>query len=285
MANPNEAEYRKVMEANIAVHGKVALDYNKNEPQFRPENLARVQNILRGLIDRVSAKRLLDLGCGTGFVIDLVRDRLAEIHGVDVTQPMLDKVDRSGPAKITLTNSDAATFDPGPVPFDMVTSYSVLHHLYDVEPTMRTAFKALKPGGVYYTDLEPNRAFWTVLSPLKADNPLLDPLVKAEIVKMADHEIAEEIGVDRATLDLAEYGKNIRGGFDEDELRAMLGRVGFSKVEVTYHWFVGQGAIINAPGTDKAAQLALAAQMDAALHRALPLSRPMYKYLGFVATK
>ena len=285
MGNTSEAEYRKVMEANIAVHGKVAGEYNKNEPQFRPENLARVRKILHGLIDRVGAKRLLDIGCGTGFVIDLVRDKVAEIHGVDVTQPMLDKVDRSGPAKITLTCSDAATFDPGPTPFDMVTSYSVLHHLYDVEPTMRTAYKALKPGGVYYVDLEPNRAFWTVLSPLKADNPLLDPLVKAEIVKMEDHEIAEEIGVDRATLDLAEYGKNIRGGFDEDELRAMLARAGFSKVEVTYHWFVGQGAIINAPGTDKPTQLALAAQMDVALHRALPLSRPMYKYLGFVATK
>ncbi len=285
MGNANEADYRKVMEANISVHGKVAAAYNKNEPQYRPENLARVEGILAGLITRVGAKRLLDIGCGTGFVIDLVRSKVAEIHGVDVTQPMLDRVDRSGPAKITLTCADAATFDPGPQPFDMVTSYSVLHHLYDVEPTMRTAFKALKPGGVFYNDLEPNRAFWKALAPIDPNDPLLHSLVKAEIVKMNEHEIAEEIGVDRETLDLAEYGKNIRGGFDEDELREMLGRVGFSKVDVTYHWFVGQGAIVNAPGTDKSTQLALAAQMDEALHRALPLSRPLYKYLGFVATK
>lgn len=285
MNNPSEAEYRKVMEANVAVHGKIAADYNKSEPQFRPENLARVDKVLRGLIARVGAKRLLDLGCGTGFVIDLVRGQLEEIHGVDVTQAMLDQVDRSGPAKITLTCGDAATFDPGPTPFDMVSSYSVLHHLYDVEPLMRTAYRALKPGGVYYTDLEPNRAFWNELSKLAADDPLLPPLVKAEVVKIVDHQTALDIGVTRETLDLAEYGKNIRGGFDEDELRAMLGRVGFSKVEVKYHWFVGQGAIINAPGTDKAAQIAIAEQMDQALHRALPLSRPLYKYLGFVATK
>lgn len=285
MGNTSEAEYRKVVEANIAVHGKVAGEYNKNEPQFRPENLSRVKAILHGLVDRVGAKRLLDIGCGTGFVIDLVRDKVAEIHGVDVTQPMLDKVDRSGPAKITLTCADAATFDPGPVPFDMVTSYSVLHHLYDVEPTMRTACKALKPGGVYYVDLEPNRAFWNALTPIKPDDPNLDPIVKAEIAKIDDHEVAGEIGVDRETLDLAEYGKNIRGGFDEDELRAMLARAGFSKVEIRYHWFVGQGAIINAPGSDKATQVALAEQMDKALHRALPLSRALYKYIGFVATK
>lgn len=285
MNTPSEAEYRKVMEANVAVHARIAADYNKSEPQFRPENLARVDKILRGLIARTSAKRLLDLGCGTGFVIDLVRDKVEEIHGVDVTQAMLDQVDRSGPAKITLTCGDAATFDPGPAPFDMVTSYSVLHHLYDVEPLMRTAYRALKPGGVYYTDLEPNRAFWTELSKLSADDPLLPPLVKAEVKKIADHETALDIGVTRETIDLAEYGKNIRGGFDEDELRAMLARTGFSKVEVNYHWFVGQGAIINAPGTDKAAQIALAEQMDQALHRALPLSRPLYKYVGFVATK
>lgn len=285
MANSDEAEYRKVMAANVAVHGKIAAEYNKNEPQFRPENLARVDKVLSGLVARVGAKRLLDLGCGTGFVIDLVRSKVEEIQGVDVTQAMLDQVDRSGPAKITLTCGDAATYAPGPTPFDMVTSYSVLHHLYDIEPTLRTAYKALKPGGVYYTDLEPNRAFWRALTPLSPDDPLLHPLVKAEVMKILDHEVATEIGVDRETLDLAEYGKNIRGGFDEAELRAMLARVGFSKVEVTYHWFVGQGAIINAPGTDKATQLALAEQMDQALHRALPLSTALYKYLGFVATK
>lgn len=285
MANVNEAEYRKVMEANIAVHAKIAADYNRSEPQFRPENLARVNRILSGLIDRVNAKRLLDIGCGTGFVIDLVRDKVAEIHGVDVTQAMLDKVDRSGPAKITLTCSDAATFDPGPTPFDMVTSYSVLHHLYDVEPTFHTAYKALKPGGIYYTDLEPNRAFWDALQGWKADDPMVSALTRNEIAKIDDHETAMEIGVTREQLDLAEYGKNIRGGFDEGDLRAMLGRAGFSKVEVSYHWFVGQGAIINAPGTDKATQIALADQMDKALHAAMPLARPMYKYLGFVATK
>lgn len=285
MGTQEDAEYRKVMAANVAVHGKIAAEYNKNEPQFRPENLARVDKILSRLIARVGARRLLDLGCGTGFVIDLVRSKVDEIHGVDVTQAMLDQVDRSGPAKITLSCGDAATFDPGPTPYDMVTSYSVLHHLYDIEPTLRTAYKALKPGGVYYTDLEPNHAFWRELSPLSADDPLLDTLVKAEVVKILDHQVASEIGVDRETLDLAEYGKNIRGGFDEGDLRTVLGRVGFSKVEITYHWFVGQGAIINAPGTERATQLALAEQMDQALHRALPLSRPMYKYLGFVATK
>lgn len=285
MGNPSESEYRKVMEANVAVHGKLAADYNKSEPQFRPENLARVDKILRGLFARVSAKRLLDLGCGTGFVIDLAKKHVEEIQGVDITQAMLDQVDRTGPAKITLTCGDVATYDPGPTPFDMVTSYSVLHHLFDIEPLLRTAYKALKPGGVFYNDLEPNRAFWRELSPLKADDPMVQPLVKAEILKIQDHEISYESGIDRETIDLAEYGKNIRGGFDEPELREMLARAGFSKVDVTYHWFVGQGAIINAPGTDKATQIALAEQMDAALHRALPLSRPLYKYLGFVATK
>lgn len=94
MANVDDAEYRKVMEANIAVHAKIASNYNRSEPQYRPENLARVEKILRELTARVDAKRLLDIGCGTGFVIDLVRDKVKEIHGVDVTQAMLDKVDR-----------------------------------------------------------------------------------------------------------------------------------------------------------------------------------------------
>jgi hypothetical protein len=104
-------------------------------------------------------------------------------------------------------------------------------------------------------------------------------------VRFKDHEVAGQLGVSKEMLDKAEYGKNVTGGFAHDRLVATLKRAGFSKVEVFYHWFLGQAQIINQPGTDRAVQAVKAAQIDEVLQRALPLSRSMYKYLGFIATK
>ena len=279
-------EYDAVMDANIAVHGKMAADYKKFEPHFRPENIAKVRAILSDLVEQTQAKRLLDLGCGTGFIIEIARTLVDEVHGVDITQAMLDQVDLAGPAKVTLTRSDTAAFRPDEGSFDLVTSYSFLHHLYDIEPTLRIAYRALKPGGCYYADLDPNRAFWAALAEVEPGDAI-DPIVRLELEKtrFKDHEVAGELGVDKAVLDQAEYGKNIRGGFAEDELRAMLARVGFREVNVFYYWFLGQAQLINEPGCDRDAQIALADRVDRTLKRALPLSRNLYKYLGFIAVK
>ena len=42
-----------------------------------------------------AGENILDVGCGTGFIINLSKDLFDELHGVDATQAMLDKVDLS----------------------------------------------------------------------------------------------------------------------------------------------------------------------------------------------
>jgi hypothetical protein len=69
-----------VIRANVEVHSRMVEVYQK-EPHFRPENQARVRNILSALRRRATGGRLLDLGCGTGFIIDLARDLFDEIQG------------------------------------------------------------------------------------------------------------------------------------------------------------------------------------------------------------
>ena len=150
MTNPL---YDQVVQANVDLHSKLAADYNTNEPHFRPENVAKVEAKLRTVVDETRAARMLDLGCGTGFMIDIAKPFVAEIHGVDATPAMLEHVDRSGPAAITLHEGDTGSFPVDEGSFDVVTAYSFLHHLYDVRPTLATAAKALRPGGRFYADL------------------------------------------------------------------------------------------------------------------------------------
>lgn len=281
-----ETNYQKVIEANIALHSRMSDDYSTCEPHFRPENIQKVEDKLKPVIEATNAKRLLDLGCGTGFMINIAKKYVQEIHGVDVTQAMMDKVDKSGNATIVLHNHDTGSFPVEECSFDVVTGYSFLHHLYDVVPTLQTAYKALRSGGKFYADLDPNYYFWEGVNQLDR-NGQYDGIVKREIemVTYKDEDIEKNFGVDKDVFNQAEFGKNIKGGFREEELVAALKKIGFTDVQFFYHWFIGQGKLINDESMDKAARFAHAEVMHDYLLKAMPLTRNLFKYVGFVATK
>lgn len=277
---------QKVIDANIALHSKLAASYRSCEPHFRPENVARVERRLAGLVARTGNERLLDLGCGTGFMIDIAKRHVRHIVGVDVTPAMLERVDRSGPAVVETVNQDTGTYAPEPGRFDLVTAYSFLHHLAELGPTLRTASAALRPGGMFYADLEPNFYFWESVSGLSRGGTYHE-LVRREVeaVTFKDEEIEAKFGVPREVFNYAEFGKDVAGGFKEEALREELLAAGFTTVELHYHWFLGEAFLVNSDAEPREALLRQAAVVETALQRALPVSRNLFKYLGFVATK
>lgn len=281
------SEYDAVVAANVRLHTTMSESYQTCEPHFRPENLARVEQKLLAAIDGLEARRMLDLGCGTGFMIDIAKPHVASIHGVDATAAMLARVDRSGPAKITLEEGDTGSVEIEPGSFDVVTAYSFLHHLYDVGPTLATAARALREGGRFYADLEPNAHFWRGIEELERAGGEYDPIVAREIRAVAhrDEEIEEEFGVSAEVFNQAEWGKSMKGGFAPEELGEQILASGFASVDFFYEWFVGRGQIINDESLTPEQRDANADAIEDLLQRALPLSRGMFKYLGFVATR
>jgi ubiquinone/menaquinone biosynthesis C-methylase UbiE len=277
---------KKVIEANIQVHSRLAADYQKTEPHFRQENVSRVSKNVQALIQESKPVDVLDLGCGTGFMINILRPYARRIVGVDVTQAMLDQVDTSGPANIKLHNHDAGSFPAEPSGFNLVTAYSFLHHLADLKATLRTAFQALTPGGKFYADLDPNFYFWHAIASLE------NPDTRHEVVQREfrstcekDVEIQQKFGIPQEVFQHAEYGKDFSGGFKEEDLKKLLHKVGFSRVEFQYHWFLGQSALINSGAAPRKTLMNTSATVDTILQNALPLSRSLFKYLGFVATR
>lgn len=283
----SDAAYDDVVAANVRLHTSMSDDYQSCEPHFRPENVAGVERKLLGAMEGLDATRLLDLGCGTGFMIDIAKHHVNEIHGVDATRAMLDRVDLSGPAQITLHEGDTGSFEVDPGSFAVVTAYSFLHHLYDVSPTLATAARALKPGGRFYADLEPNAHFWSGIAELEKQGGQYDPIVQREIqsVQHRDDEIEQEFGVSAEDFNRAEWGKSMQGGFTPEALEAGIVAAGFSSVDFFYEWFVGRGQLINDPDLPEERRVSDAEAVDALLERALPLSRGLFKYIGFVATR
>lgn len=271
-----------VVAANIEVHSVLAHQYNEDEPHFRPENLAKVRGRLAELSEAVGGGRLLDIGCGTGFVLALAVDFFDQLEGVDATQAMLDRVDlSSGKVHVQQGLAEEVPFDDAS--FDAVTAYSFLHHLLDHRPAVAEAFRVLRPGGRLYVDLEPNRRFWSAIrrasdTTAEAD---LDPLVRREIGELLSIEVEMEAnhGIDQETFRHAEYIKSGLDGFDPAEFASDLEAAGFVDVDVRFDWFLGQAAIMHGVSFETA-QL-----MDDHLRRLLPTTDHMFKYLRATATK
>ena len=268
-----------VRDANILVHSRMAAEYNEREPHFRPENQARVRARLERLRGEFGG-RLLDIGCGTGFIIDLAVDLFDDVRGIDLTPAMLERV-RPRP-NVRVHTADAARLPFEGESFDVVSAYSFMHHLQDLDPVLAEAHRVLRPGGCLYVDLEPNRHFWlNAMSVRDKVGPATPALARDEVASVVETSarVEAEFGIPAEVFDLAEYSKSMTGGIDPDEFTKQAQRSGFGGVDVTYEWFGGQGKILH--GVSAAA----AAHVDDYLREALPLSRGLYKYLRFLATK
>ena len=275
------------VKANIHVHGFLANtgEYQKS-PHFRPENRAKIRNVLVRLTENLqgrAATKAIDFGCGTGFMIDLMHDLFSEVHGVDITTDMMKHVDLSrGNVQLHECLAESTPFPDDH--FEFATAYSFMDHLFNYQDFLVEAFRVIKPGGMFYSDLNPNRAFINAVDQASRQNdPVLacTPIVEREI-QGALHNGAyyqENFGVDARLLEQAEPIKSIDKGFDVAEVLATARGIGFTQCSVEYEWFLGQAKVMHEQSMD------LADSIDKYLHSVLPVSSHLFKYLRFVFLK
>jgi ubiquinone/menaquinone biosynthesis C-methylase UbiE len=275
-------EFEQVLAANVEYHEALAESYDATQPHFLPENVARVNDILSELRARFAAEDavLVDLGTGTGFVLNVAKRHFRKLIGIDATPAMLARVDVSG-AQIELHVSQTES-----MPFiadssvSVVTGYSFVHHLFDIRKTLAESFRVLHSGGILYIDQDPNRNFWELMRSMQnqADLPPLVHRERESVLSVVD-DIAEEFGLAAETVELAEFQKVRGGGLDGDLMKALLLDVGFRKVEIRYEWYLGEGQLRRSQGEQT--QRAVGDHLKSLL----PATRHLFKYISFIAEK
>ncbi|HET6329968.1 MAG TPA: class I SAM-dependent methyltransferase [Holophagaceae bacterium] len=271
----------EVIQANIKLHTHLVDKYRDTEPHYRPENIRHVDGIMGSLRREAPGGTLLDVGCGMGFIIDIAKGHFTKIRGVDVTQAMIERVDCASSAcdiSVQLAQVEQLPFQQDS--FDAASAYALLHHLTDLAPAFKEICRVLKPGGVFYSDLDPNYYFWEAFNSLPEKGPY-SGFVQRELnaVKHKDDELEADFGVDPKLLATAETLKHEGGGFKEEDLRKMLLEAGFSDVSIRYFWFLGEASVIHGD------QSACADALRAHLIQMLPLSRHLFKYVSVWARK
>jgi SAM-dependent methyltransferase len=109
--------------------------------------------------------RILDVGCGTGFIPGVLLDLLAPgdmLVGLDQSAGMLARARAKvgGEGRCRLVRGDAAGLQFRTGSFDLVTVNSFLHHVYDYRAVLREIDRVLRPGGYLVLAHEPNRDFF-----------------------------------------------------------------------------------------------------------------------------
>ncbi|MFF0492778.1 class I SAM-dependent methyltransferase [Nocardia sp. NPDC003482] len=93
------------------------------------------------------ARSVLDIGCGTGNLIERLRGRVASVTGMEADAAMAEVAARrfAGDASVVI---ERARFEPGAVEgqWDAITLVASLHHL-PLDASLRALRGCLNPGG------------------------------------------------------------------------------------------------------------------------------------------
>jgi len=97
---------------------------------------------------RQGGERALDVGCGTGRLLQRLADVMPHVVGVEPDEPTAARA-RAGLVGVDNATVIEASFDPAafdPESFDLVTFVAVLHHL-PLGPTLEAMRTLIRPGG------------------------------------------------------------------------------------------------------------------------------------------
>jgi len=113
--------------------------------------------ILRNLADLIGLLYrdplvILDLGCGTGLSGAAFFDLAVRLDGIDLSPAMVEKAKARGIYNdVRVGDIETAANASG---YDLVIAADTLVYLGDLEPVLRTAAKALAPGGTFLFTVE-----------------------------------------------------------------------------------------------------------------------------------
>lgn len=116
--------------------------------------------ILSAWIRDQSPKRVLDAGCGSGYLTALLaRESDANVVGVDISRESVDVAQRRD-TTATFRVDDVTQLSEWADEYDAIIFADVLEHFEDPTPILREARDALAPGGSIYVSLPAHEWLW-----------------------------------------------------------------------------------------------------------------------------
>ncbi len=158
---------QQIHDANVEVHRSEAKYYEAVHPEvYSRKEQRRIWTQLRAIDQKIISnhKKALDVGAGTGNITAKLLEMGYHVTATDISPEMCTILRKKYasylPEKLVVINSpiEDLTFAKGE--FDLITGYSVLHHLPDYISALRALCYFLKKGGIIYVDHEASPYYW-----------------------------------------------------------------------------------------------------------------------------
>lgn len=126
------------------------LDYDRlsdtYDQRYDRQDAGNIFDALKALIAKVHAKRILEVGCGSGHWLVGLLPVVDEAYGVDPSKGMLRQAQaKSSRLRLTRCRDDELCFEAGF--FDLIFCVNAMHHFNAPERFVHTAHELLRPGG------------------------------------------------------------------------------------------------------------------------------------------
>ncbi len=126
-----------------------AATWDKVRAMHIAEN--HVEHAIRVAIGIAPLDAVLDVGTGTGRMLELVAPQASRALGIDQSPSMLsvarDRLDRAGLRNVQLRQGDMFALPVERNAFDLAILHQVLHYLDDPSRALREVARTLRPGG------------------------------------------------------------------------------------------------------------------------------------------
>ncbi len=98
----------------------------------------------------VSGRDVLEVGCGTGLILERLARVARRAEGIDLSPGMLDKARARG---LEVREASATALPYADASFDVVVSFKVLAHVPDIRAALAEMARVCRPGGRVLAEL------------------------------------------------------------------------------------------------------------------------------------
>lgn len=127
-----------------------------NDQEAIQSQLLRSKGILKYLIGTFPKnKKLLDLGCGYGYIMQNFTQAGYECSGIDPDKSCVDFAQNNSNLDVILGSSENLPYKDAN--FDIVISLGTLEHVSDLKKSLKEIWRVLSKDGILFLRMRPNR--------------------------------------------------------------------------------------------------------------------------------
>lgn len=213
---------RRVKKANKQFYDIVSDSYEYVDGKRDAVTTAWISKKLKLLQKQTHGKTLLDIGCGSGFILRNAQQYYKTIIGVDISLEILKTLQKQG-SIVVCADNDYLPFKDNAI--DTVSCFAVLHHLYSYEKLVAEIHRVLKKNGLFYSDHDLDGVFAKRFS-------FFMRIYRSFFNEEKKYRKANR----KITSELYHFTEVHHTGINTEQIQHILQNSAFSSVQTYYHW-------------------------------------------------